>query len=208
MYFHRRVQNVYSFTHIYVRFPHLQRLALLRIRGILPHLASDPISLVVTPTTLFNTCLLFSYLQQVNLFISDITEYQKALVVVWASRIFRVFLFWPKAKRLTLLVRGRGQGNKEKSNIPEKLAMQGSKLEFCMSFLQLESACNAGDLASIPASGRSPRERNGNPHSSILAWEIPWTEEPGRLESLGLQESDMTQQLNHHHHLMLSNVYL
>ena len=29
-------------------------------------------------------------------------------------------------------------------------------------------------------------------HSSILAWRIPWTEEPGRLQSLGLQESDMT----------------
>ena len=28
-------------------------------------------------------------------------------------------------------------------------------------------------------------------HSSILAWEIPWTEEPGRLQSMGLQESDM-----------------
>ena len=27
-------------------------------------------------------------------------------------------------------------------------------------------------------------------HSSILAWEIPWTGEPGRLESPGLQESD------------------
>ena len=29
-------------------------------------------------------------------------------------------------------------------------------------------------------------------HSSILAWEIPWTEEPGRLQSIGSQESDMT----------------
>ena len=29
-------------------------------------------------------------------------------------------------------------------------------------------------------------------HSSILAWRIPWTEEPGGLQSMGLQESDMT----------------
>ena len=29
-------------------------------------------------------------------------------------------------------------------------------------------------------------------HSSILAWEIPWTEEPIGLQSLGLQELDMT----------------
>ena len=35
-------------------------------------------------------------------------------------------------------------------------------------------------------------------HSSILAWRIPWTEEPGRLQSMGLQKSDTTEQLNHH----------
>ena len=29
-------------------------------------------------------------------------------------------------------------------------------------------------------------------HSSILAWRIPWTKEPGRLQSTGSQESDMT----------------
>ena len=32
-------------------------------------------------------------------------------------------------------------------------------------------------------------------HSSVLAWEIPWTEEPSGLQSMGL-ESDMTKQLN------------
>ena len=37
-------------------------------------------------------------------------------------------------------------------------------------------------------------------HSSILAWKIPWTEEPDRLQSMGSQESDTTQRLNHHHH--------
>ena len=29
-------------------------------------------------------------------------------------------------------------------------------------------------------------------HSSILAWKIPWTEEPGRVQSMGSKESDMT----------------
>ena len=33
-------------------------------------------------------------------------------------------------------------------------------------------------------------------HSSILAWEIPWTEEPGGRQSMGLQESDMTSGLS------------
>ena len=31
------------------------------------------------------------------------------------------------------------------------------------------------------------------PHSSTLAWKIPWTEEPGRLQSMGREESDMTE---------------
>ena len=31
-------------------------------------------------------------------------------------------------------------------------------------------------------------------HSSILAWRIPWTEEPGRLQPTGSQESDMTEE--------------
>ena len=33
-------------------------------------------------------------------------------------------------------------------------------------------------------------------HSSILAWRIPWTEEPGRLQSMGLLELDTTYRLN------------
>ena len=41
-----------------------------------------------------------------------------------------------------------------------------------------------GDLGSIPGFGRSPRVRNSNP-LQILAWEIPWTEEHGRLQSIG-----------------------
>ena len=96
------------------------------------------------------------------------------------------------------------------------------------------SACNAGDLGSIPGLGRSLGEGNGNPlqysclenpmdrgawwatihgvaksrtqlsdftfafhfhalekematHSSTVAWEIPWMEDPGRLQSMGLQ---------------------
>ena len=31
------------------------------------------------------------------------------------------------------------------------------------------------------------------PHSSTSAWKIPWTEEPGRLQSMGSLESDMTE---------------
>ena len=41
-----------------------------------------------------------------------------------------------------------------------------------------ESACNAGDLGSIPGLGISPGVANDCP-SRILAWRIPWTEELG-----------------------------
>ena len=36
------------------------------------------------------------------------------------------------------------------------------------------------------------------PHSSTLAWKIPWTEEPGRLQSMGSLESDTTERLHFH----------
>ena len=52
-----------------------------------------------------------------------------------------------------------------------------------------QSTCNAGaagDVGSIPGSERSPGGEHDN-HSSILAWRIPWTEETGRLQSIGLQ---------------------
>ena len=40
-----------------------------------------------------------------------------------------------------------------------------------------ESACSAGDLGSIPG-WEDPLEKGTATHSSILAWRIPWTEEP------------------------------
>ena len=45
---------------------------------------------------------------------------------------------------------------------------------------------NAESVSLIPGLGRFPGEGNGNP-SGILAWEITWTEEPGRLHPMGLQ---------------------
>ena len=49
-----------------------------------------------------------------------------------------------------------------------------------------ESTCNAGYPGSIPGLGRSPRKGNGYPFC-LLAWSIPWTEEPGGPQSTGLQ---------------------
>ena len=41
-----------------------------------------------------------------------------------------------------------------------------------------------------------PLEEEMATHSSIPAWRIPWKEEPGRLQPMGLQESDTTERLN------------
>ena len=48
------------------------------------------------------------------------------------------------------------------------------------------NAGDARDTGLIPVSGRYPGGGNAT-HSSILAWEIPWTEEPGRLQSMESQ---------------------
>ena len=40
--------------------------------------------------------------------------------------------------------------------------------------------------------GEEPLEKAMATHFSILAWKIPWTEELGRLQSMGSQESDTT----------------
>ena len=45
-----------------------------------------------------------------------------------------------------------------------------------------------GDLGSIPGLGRYPGGGNGT-NSSILDWEITWTEDPGRLQTMGSQKS-------------------
>ena len=48
------------------------------------------------------------------------------------------------------------------------------------------SASNVGDQGLIPGSGRSTGEGNGNP-LKYSCWKIPWTEKPGRLQSMGSQ---------------------
>ena len=68
-------------------------------------------------------------------------------------------------------------------------------LGFTCSSVSKESASNVGGLGLIFGSGRSPRKGNTT-HSSIFAWRIPQTEEPDRLQSMGFQESDMTERLS------------
>jgi len=49
-----------------------------------------------------------------------------------------------------------------------------------------EYTCNEGDKGLIPGSRRSPGEGNGNP-LQYFCWRIPWTEEPGELQSMRSQ---------------------
>ena len=51
---------------------------------------------------------------------------------------------------------------------------------------------DARDASSVPGS-EDPLEEGMAAHSSILAWRIPWTEEPGRLQYMGQNESDTTE---------------
>ena len=52
------------------------------------------------------------------------------------------------------------------------------------------------DMGVIPGLGRSPGEGTLATHTSSLAWRIPWTEEPGRLQSM---ELDTSEQLSYTH---------
>ena len=54
-----------------------------------------------------------------------------------------------------------------------------------------ETACNEGDTGLI-LDQEDPLEKETATHSSIIGWEIPWTEEPAGLQSMELQESDTT----------------
>ena len=58
-----------------------------------------------------------------------------------------------------------------------------------------ESTCNAGRQETQVQSQdqEDPLEEGMATHSSILAWRIPGTEEPGRLQSIGCKESDMNE---------------
>ena len=52
-----------------------------------------------------------------------------------------------------------------------------------------EFTCQAGDVDLIPGSERSPGEGKGNPLQYSCPWEIPWTEETGRVRVYGVTKS-------------------
>ena len=56
-----------------------------------------------------------------------------------------------------------------------------------------------------PLGWEDPLEKEIATHSSILAWEIPWTEEPGRLQSIGSQSQT---RLSEKQHMTFKSVFL
>ena len=76
--------------------------------------------------------------------------------------------------------------------------------DFPCSSVGKESTGNAGDLPSMQETwvrfvGREdPLEKAMATHSTVLAWKIPWIEEPGGLQSMGSPESDPSWQLKHY----------
>ena len=55
---------------------------------------------------------------------------------------------------------------------------------------------DVGDTGVRSLGWEDPLEKEMATHSSILAWRIPWTEESGRLQSMGHKELDTTERLN------------
>ena len=69
----------------------------------------------------------------------------------------------------------------------------------------VKNTCSAGAPGSTPWSGRSSREGHDN-HSSILLWRIPWTEEPGGLQSMGSQRVRHNRVTNTYTHILIINI--
>ena len=65
-----------------------------------------------------------------------------------------------------------------------------------------ELTCNAGDLGSIPVSGRSPGKGNAYPFQNSCL-RIPWTEEPGSLQSMGPQRVGINWAANTQHIIII-----
>ena len=68
----------------------------------------------------------------------------------------------------------------------EKLHLKGSPLDLSADPVVKNPLANAEDRDLVPGLGRS-LENVMAPHSATLAWTIPWTEEPGGLQSMGLR---------------------
>ena len=91
---------------------------------------------------------------------------------------------------------------KQNPNIPPLISLISQKIYFVKTCTRASLVAKL--VKNLPAKQETQVQSLGQEdslekemvtHSSILAWSIPWTEEPGRLQSMGLQESDRTERL-------------
>ena len=113
------------------------------------------------------------------------------------------FLIYEKEK--VILIYNKRDGFQK---VPDSLCSGTQQLLVALSPIHYYASLVAQLVKSLPVMQETwvrslgwedPLEKEMAAHSSILAWRIPWTEEPGGLQSMGSQESDTTQRLHHHH---------
>ena len=75
----------------------------------------------------------------------------------------------------------------KESDMTERLTVKLPHFDFSCGSDGKASAYNVGDPGSIFLGQEDPLEKGMATHSSILAWKIPWMEEPGKLQSIGLK---------------------
>ena len=111
-----------------------------------------------------------------------------------SSATWKCSIFLSTLERNTLLISLGGHNNKSRG-FPGGAVVKNPPV-------------NAGDeenTGSIPGSGRTLEEEMVT-HSSILAWEIPWREEPGMLQPMGLQRIRYNW-ARHHSTKITANIY-
>ena len=94
---------------------------------------------------------------------------------------------------------GSGEGKKQGSSLPRNSLRFPSWSTLCASgHSGKESPAKTGDTrdTSWPLGGEDPLEEEMATHSRVLAWETPWTEVPGGLQSVGLQSRTRLNSLN------------
>ena len=69
-----------------------------------------------------------------------------------------------------------------------------------------ETTCNAEDQVQL-LDWEDPLEKEMTVHANSVAWEIPWTEKPGRLQSMGSQSQTRLKRLSTHLHMCLQDLF-
>ena len=97
---------------------------------------------------------------------------------------------------LPLRLNARIHGPRLVTLFPEQLSLICSSHQWAFLVAQRVKNLLAMHKTRVWSGGQEdPLEKGMATHSSILAWRIPWTEEPGGLQTMGSQESDMTEWL-------------